>query len=253
MDQTPEPTSVEQGPSGREKWEEKRRAKEDERRASERNRVIKRIAIWGGSAALLVLAVWGVVKLAGSAAALPDASGILTDQISSSDWVIGNPSSSTVLVEYADFQCPACAAYHPVLKQLMNEESSSIVFVYRYFPLTQHLNGKPAAYAAEAAGRQGKFWQMHDMLFEYQSVWENASDPFTIFEGYAESLKLDTTKFRNDYALDDVHTRVDRDYASGLNERINQTPTFYLNGKQIANPASFEDFKTTIKNAIPKQ
>src|SRR5258708_7695839 len=89
--------------------------------------------------------------------------------VQSDDWAQGNTNAKVTVIEYADFQCPACAAYYPVVKQLTQDFGTQVKFVYRYFPLQQHQNGRISAHAAEAAGRQGKFWEMHDMLFLHQN------------------------------------------------------------------------------------
>ena len=145
----------------------------------------------------------------------------------------GNPEAKTVLIEYADFQCPACKAYAPVLSDLEKANSQNMVFVYRYFPLYQiHFNAKISAYAAEAAYRQGKFWEMHDQLFATQETWskmgnQNAKEYFT---NIAKNLGLDTTKFAADMNSREVAQLVDLSYAGGEQTGVNSTPTLYLMG-----------------------
>ena len=117
----------------------------------------------------LIGATWGMAQLASSGSK----PALLTSAVSDSDWVKGNRSAPVVLVEYSDFQCPACAASAPLVKQLTEEFGNKIAFVYRHFPLPQHKNAYPAAQAAEAAGKQGKFWEMADLIFANQTKWEN--------------------------------------------------------------------------------
>lgn len=107
------------------------------------------------------------------------------------DWIKGNESSKVALIEYSDFQCPACAANYNLVKYLEGKYFSDIKFVYRHFPLQQHAQAIPAARAAEAAGAQGKFWEMHDKLFENQDKWADTTTAKDIFKGYAEELGLD--------------------------------------------------------------
>jgi len=173
--------------------------------------------------------------------------------ISASDWQQGGGSTAkATLIEYADFQCPACASYYSVVKQLTQDFGDSLRVVYRYFPLQQHQYGRLAAYAAEAAGKQGKFWEMHDMLFGNQSDWADSSDAESIFIGYATTLGLNVDQFKTDLHSDSVAARVQSDYEGGFTAGVDSTPTFYLNGKKLANPATYNEFKSLISDAIGK-
>ena len=169
-------------------------------------------------------------------------------EIRSDDWVKGNPKAAVRLIEYSDFQCPACGSYYPLVKELAEEYGDRVAFVYRHFPLaTIHRNAFSAAIAAEAAGRQGDFWGMHDTLFEKQAAWGESSNPEELFAGYAADLDLDAERFRTD-SVDSSLTRVERDAMNGL--ALNSTPTFFLNGVKIANLRSLEEFKTQIEAAL---
>lgn len=172
-------------------------------------------------------------------------------KVNKSDWTKGNKNSSVVLIEYLDFECEACGAYYPLVKQLSEEYKNDVLFVSRYFPLPGHKNGLPAALAVEAAGKQGKFWEMYNLLFENQTVWgeKPASDP-TIFENYAKELGLDTEKFKQDVSSDEVKNRVSRDRDSGTQLGVNGTPSFFLNGLKVANPKSPTAFKALIQSAV---
>lgn len=172
------------------------------------------------------------------------------------DHVRGNKNADVVLIEYADFQCPGCAAYYPILKSLEETYSDRVAFVYRHFPLTQiHPNAFAAARAAEAAGKQGKFFEMHDKLFETQSVWGQAtSNQQSLFEGYAEELGLDSKQFSDDYASADVADRINLDVSSGQSElEVNSTPTFILGGKKLSpNPQDKDAFAKLIEEQLKK-
>jgi protein-disulfide isomerase len=202
----------------------------------------KRTVLWVSVIGILAVSLWGLTKLAATAPnddPLPTATALQT--LSETDWKKGDIASSTVLIEYSDFQCPACAAYYPILKQLEKEHGDRFAFGYRHFPLSQHQQAKPAAYAAEAAGKQGKFWEMHDMIFERQSAWAGKRNADDIFLGYARTLNLDIDQFEQDRKSKETREKVDADYASGIANKVQATPTFFLNGIRIQ-PRSYDDF-----------
>ncbi|MBI4134401.1 MAG: thioredoxin domain-containing protein, partial [Candidatus Terrybacteria bacterium] len=122
--------------------------------------------------------------------------------------------------------------------------------VYRHFPLPNHQNAKPAAYAAEAAGRQGKFWEMHDMVFKNQEEWQGKRNADEIFITYAQTLNLDEDQFKTDFASREIKEKVDNAYRSATDLGLNSTPTFFLNGTKIANPRNYDELKSTITQAI---
>ncbi|MCL4360334.1 DsbA family protein [Patescibacteria group bacterium] len=163
---------------------------------------------------------------------------------------ISSPSARATLVEFADYQCPACGAYYPVVKQVVSEFTGKLNFVFRNFPLDQHPNAKPAAYAAEAAGRQGKFWQMHDLIYTNQVKWSDSPDAAAIFEGYAKTLGLNMDHYKKDVASQAVSAMIDRDVSDATALGVDATPTFYLNGVKLDNPAAIDDFRTAVKKAL---
>lgn len=156
----------------------------------------------------------------------------------------GNPNSSVYLVEFSDFQCPACLAAKPITDRLIEQYKDKIVFAYRYFPLMQHPYGQKAAIAAEAASKQGKFWDMYDLLFTNQN---QLSDE--LVASLAAQLKLDTTAFAND--IKDTRTTkvVEDDTAYGNSIGIDSTPTFFLNGRKL-NLNRFENLQTEVEKAL---
>jgi protein-disulfide isomerase len=140
-------------------------------------------------------------------------------------------AGAVTLVEFSDFQCPACSAVQPMLTQLLTKYQGKVKFVYRYFPLVSiHKNAQMSAQAAEAAGLQGKFWEMHDKLFITQTAWEGIADPKEIFVGYARDLGLDTTKFATDLVSAPVVDEVNADSAAATRYNLQGTPTFFVNG-----------------------
>jgi len=154
-------------------------------------------------------------------------------EIVSSDQTKGNKNSKIELIEYSDFQCPACSYYYPYLKQIAEEFSGQIRFAFRHFPLSQHQNAELAARAAEAAGKQNKFWEMHDLLFENQSIWSASNEAGNVFATLATSLNLDVDKFNTDINSQEIKDKVANELKDGLAIGINATPTFILNGQKL--------------------
>ncbi len=173
-----------------------------------------------------------------------DASTVL--EIKADDHVVGNPESPVVFVEYLDLQCPACAAFHPIMDQV-KAANEDIAIVTRHFPLPFHRNARIAGAAAEAAGQQGKFSQMVSMQFEGQQLWSalGAGAASDIFESYAVELGLDIDAF-NEYRISDMATsKVSNDYNGGVAAGVNSTPTFMLQGQKIQ-ARSVEEFQQLI-------
>ena len=148
--------------------------------------------------------------------------------------VLGSPTATVTIEEFADYQCPTCAVQHVKIKEITGLYGNRIKFVSRSFPLTQiHKNAYEAAVSAEAAGMQGKFWAMQDQLYTNQQAWANSSEARKIFEGYAQKLGLDLAKFQSDVVGLPTRTRVDADLERGRKAGINGTPTLYLNGVKL--------------------
>lgn len=172
-------------------------------------------------------------------------------KLTSKGWVRGNKNAKVTLVEFSDFQCPACGFREPMVQQAMKDFDGKIKLLYKHFPLTTvHRNAYPAAKAAEAAGRQEKFWEMHDLLFARQKTWEATTDPKKEFTGYAKELKLDTEKFQKDYEDDAIDKKINSEQDEGIKIGVNATPTFYLNGKIMDTPMSYEDLKKSIEKEL---
>lgn len=191
---------------------------------------------------ILALCILGLIKLANNNPSIP----FLIEK----DIRIGNRNAKTVLVEYSDFECPACATYHLFVKQLLKDFDGKILFVYRFFPLPQHQNAMPSAKAAYAAGLQNKFWEMQDLLFNNQSEWVEQKEADKVFEKYAKLLNLNMAKFKTDFNSKETKEKIENDFQGGEKAGINSTPTFFLNNKQIQNPGSFEEFRQIIEAAL---
>lgn len=169
---------------------------------------------------------------------------------SEKDHIKGNKDAKVTLVEFSDFQCPACGAYFPIVKQVYETKKDKMRLVYKHFPLAVHKNADEAGYASEAASTQGKFWEMHDMLFSKQSDWSESDKPQEFFEKYAKELKLDMDRFKKDYDDKAVRQKVDDDLAYGTQLLVNGTPTFYLNGVKLdPSPRTVAEFEKLIDDA----
>jgi protein-disulfide isomerase len=177
--------------------------------------------------------------------------------ITSSDWAEGNPNAKVSLIEYGDFECPACGEYFPVVQQLVQNYSSTVLFVFRNFPLyTIHPDAGIGAQAAEAAGLEGgvtKYWAMNNLLYTKQSEW-STTDPTQVvakfFNGYAQSLGLDVKQFDVDINSSAVMAKIQNDVNGGTAASIDHTPTFFINNQQIPNPTSAQGFEDALNAAI---
>lgn len=165
-------------------------------------------------------------------------------------WVKGNPQAVIVLVEYSDFQCPACASWSNLVNQAIEKYHQDLRFEYRHFPLqTIHKRAFGAAKAAEAAGRQGKFWPMSELLFSNQASWSESLGFESIIKKYATDLKIDVNQFIKDYNQKFSSDIVRSDIKKGNQLNLDSTPTFFLNNKKIQ-PQSADDFFKLIQEAI---
>lgn len=166
----------------------------------------------------------------------------------------GTSPESVTLVEYGDYECPVCETFYPTVKQVAAKYSDKIVFQFRNLPLTSiHPNAFAGARAAEAAGLQGKYWEMHDILYENQNSWVPASQPLTTFDTYAQSLGLNVSQFDRDYASEAVNNAINADL-SAFNATGDElaTPTFYLDGKKLDNTQLIDSNNQPTVDAFSK-
>lgn len=164
--------------------------------------------------------------------------------------ITGNTAATVTLVEYSDFQCPACGQFWPVVEEVIAEYGDRISFEYKHFPLIQiHPFAQPAAYAAEAAAQQGKFYEYANLLFTNQDTWAKSATPAAFFATYAEELGLDMDQFmrhqRSPMIKDYVRSQFDEARQLGLTG----TPSFFLNGQKMT-LSTIEDFKAQIAAAV---
>ncbi len=173
-----------------------------------------------------------------------DKSAALTQPVSAHDHVEGRADAPLTLVEYGDYQCPYCGAAYPVVKRLQKTLGKELRFVFRNFPLTQaHPYALIAAEAAEAAALQGKFWEMHDLLFEQQTFLE--PDIITL---WAKRIGLNLEKFENDIKQGVVEKRIKEDRQSGIRSGVNGTPTFFINGTRYDGSADYDSLLAALES-----
>jgi protein-disulfide isomerase len=165
--------------------------------------------------------------------------------------VLGKGSTGVVLMEYGDYQCPFCGQYYPIVKAVEQKYNDQITFQFRNLPLIQiHQNAFAAARAAEAAGMQNKFWEMHDKLYQNQESWSSNSNPLSVFTQYATQIGLNTDKFKTDFASSAVNDSINADIKEFNKTGVEtSTPTFFLDGKKIS-PKSVDEFSKLIDAAI---
>ena len=156
----------------------------------------------------------------------------LAEPVGAKDHSQGAATAPVTLVEYGDYECPYCGEAYPILKEVARRAGASLRFVFRNFPLTQmHPHAFGAAVAAEAAALQGKFWEMHDMLYENQEQLE----PEALL-GYAKALKLDLERFARDAKSPAVEAKIKHDFQTGIMSGVNGTPSFFINGQRYDGP-----------------
>ena len=167
----------------------------------------------------------------------------LKPPVGANDHVQGLADASVTVVEYGDYECPYCGEAYPVIKALQKRLGDKLRFVFRNFPLAEmHPHAEHAAEAAEAAGAQGKFWEMHDMLYEHQDALEDED-----LLRYAKALKLDVPRFTKDMENHAYVDRVRSDFTSGVRSGVNGTPTFFINNTRHDGPFDLASLLSAIE------
>ena len=170
----------------------------------------------------------------------------LKPPVSEQDHVKGDLHAPVVLVEYGDFQCPYCGAAYPIVKQIEKDYKEKMAFVFRHFPLAEiHPFAQAAAVASEAAANQGKFWQMHALIYENQHLLG-----LEMLLQLAESLKLDMNIFSHDFKDPKLFKKVEDNFESGILSGVNGTPSFYINGIKFNDSYDHESLTRAIDQAI---
>src|SRR5262245_41179203 len=160
----------------------------------------------------------------------------------------GPENAEVTLVEFGDYQCPSCAAYHPFVKEILNRYPKQVRLEFHHFPLVSiHPNALAASKAVEAAGEQGHYWEMHDAVFDYQTQWSNAPDPKPVFAAIANKIGINGTILVKAMENPQIQERVLRDVQRGDKVNVQAVPTFLINGKQVHIRLSMEDFVQVIE------
>jgi protein-disulfide isomerase len=176
-------------------------------------------------------------------------SAVLTPPVSGRDHAQGPAGAPVTLVEYGDYQCPYCGAAYPVIKRLQHELSRTLRFVFRNFPLTQaHPYALVAAEAAEAAALQGKFWEMHDLLYENQESLEPE-----ILPAWAEKVGLGLDEFAAALKQGEIDKRIKEDRTSGIRSGVNGTPCFFINGTRYDGAPDYDSLRTVLQKQLTQQ
>lgn len=225
------------------KRERQQQKKVQKKAASSRNKTLMRYGLFGAAGILGLLLLFTLYER--MTLDVPT-----TIEISERDQIKGYASAPLTLVEYSDFQCPSCRAQHNTFRQAWKDIRRDVKLVYRHYPIVRvHKNATKAAYYAEAAGQQGKFWEMHDALFDGQNTWSNEDDPTATFDLYARRLKLNMDKLKADIESDEIITKVKADVASAKSAGVNGTPTMYLEGRLLRNVRDPANLIAAVKRA----
>lgn len=171
----------------------------------------------------------------------------LSVPVSNRDHIRGPFDAPSTLLEYGDYECPACAAAHPLVQAIDHVLGDQMRFIFRNFPLANvHIHAEHAAEAAEAAGAQGSFWEMHDTLFENQMALEDED-----LARYAAALGLDVDRFVSELFSGAHSSRVREDFRSGIRSGVNGTPTFFINDMRYDGPRDVETMVAALTQGYP--
>jgi protein-disulfide isomerase len=223
--------------------EQKRKEKESHKEKSARSANTKKYVFLGLLILVTIGMIWGIKISQRGAATIQDLS---------PDPAIG-PETATVLIkEYGDFQCPACATTAPVMHDILEEYGDKVRFEFNDFPLPQHSNAIDASIAGQCAFDQGKFFELHDVLYERQSEWSSLgkNDAQDTFTAYAQEIGLDMTAFESCTTSDSAADRVNEDLAEGRTAKINSTPTFLVNGERVVTTPFSKNIHAAIDAAL---
>ena len=174
--------------------------------------------------------------------------GLITDAAAQSD---SAEKPTITITEYSDYQCPACAYFHPMVKKLKEKFGDQIRVELKHYPLNSHQYAALAARAAEAAKNQGRFLEMHNMIFENQNRWSRSGNPVPILVGFAQKLNLDIEQFRDDLNSAETQKTVMEEKQEGVNRGVNSTPTFFIDGQELTQlPRTYQQFEKVVQQHL---
>jgi protein-disulfide isomerase len=208
-------------------------------------RIVSRVTPWAIATALVVLAVVLLYFFTGATATEKSRAAPVT----SADIAFRPADAKLTVIEYSDFQCPYCAQYARWLERLREKYVGRVRFVYRFYPLPGHTWATTAAKVAYAAYLQGKFWQMHDLLYQKQPEWETTADPRPLFDSYARGLGLDMRQFRDDADSPSTAGFIERQAVEGRTAGVDGTPWFVVGDRSVL-PRSLEQFDKVIRESL---
>jgi protein-disulfide isomerase len=176
-----------------------------------------------------------------------------SDSLPGGGHIRGKASAPVTLVEFGDYQCPSCGFYHPIVDELLRRSPDKVKLEFHHYPLIQmHPHALAAAMAVEAAGDQGKYWEMHDLVYDHQKEWAAMPNPESEFLAFATQLGLDANRFMQSVKSPDVENRILEDIKRGSNAKVGGTPTFFINGRSIDPlPMGVDEFAKIIDDALP--
>lgn len=199
------------------------------------------------AAGTFVVLFGGIFLLTKSSSPTPPLASDISKLVREDSYQTATASAKVNLVEFGDYECPACASANPMVKQLI---SPDVNLIFRHFPLPMHKSAVAGALAAEAAGIQGKYWEMHNILYDDQKTWANSSNPKELFSNYAQKIGLDVEKFNQDIESQTLKDKVERDRLDGISLGVNSTPTFFVNGEKVEGLPNFDQFKAIIDSKL---
>lgn len=197
-----------------------------------------------------IIGVMAVLSVGASIVYSNSVSNKANDGVTFEPHVKGSADAKVTIIEYSDFQCPACAQFYPIVKDALDQFDGDLQVEFKHFPLISiHPLAIPAAKAAEAAGQQGEFFAMHDALFENTQEWTSTSNPQPFFNAYAEEIGLDMALFKKHMKSSLINDKINDEFNEARSLGLNSTPTFFLNGERMQF-TTFEEFINQITSAI---
>jgi len=227
------------------KKEEQRRIREEKQALAKRRDKVAGVVWKAALVVVLPLIVFVLYQGLRSNAQIPSPA-----EVAANDHVRGPENAPVTLTLYADFQCPACGEEAQYIGRAWSQIGDRTRLVFRHYPLDTHRNALLAARYAEAAARQGRFWEMHDVLYGNQPLWSNSQEAASLFDGYAGQLGMDLEQLRADVDDPAVREKILADQRGGTRAGVRGTPTLFVNGRMVATPRSATEVVALVTRAV---